>query len=113
MKRMALLGFVSAAWLAQGAFAQSSAATPPPPTGTHATQPPSSSQPTAPSAKPDTTGAPKTAQGKSTEKQKAYTGNTGKKKDAGTACSSARPSPNGGVDCGTSGNAATTGSPPK
>jgi hypothetical protein len=112
MKRVALLGLASTVWLAYGAFAQSSAATPSLPPSSQTTQP-SSGQQMAPSAKPDTTGAPKTPQGKSTEKQKAYTGNTGKKKDAGTACSSARPSPNGGVDCGTGGNAATTGSPPK
>lgn len=46
-------------------------------------------------------------------KQKSYTGNTGKKSDPGTACSSARPTANGGVDCGVSGNAATTGRAPK
>jgi hypothetical protein len=46
-------------------------------------------------------------------KQKSYTGNTGKKSDPGTACSSARPTPNGGIDCGVSGNAATTGRAPK
>src|SRR3954447_11987345 len=112
MKRMALLGLVSTVWLAHGALAQSSAATPSPPTDSKVTQR-SSGDKAAPSARPDTTGAPKTPQGKSTEKQKSYTGNTGKKADAGTACSSARPTPNGGVDCGTSGNAATPGKVPK
>jgi hypothetical protein len=112
MKRIALVGMVSTLWLAHGAFAQSSAKEPPPPTSTQVTQP-ASAPPKAPSATPDSTGAPKTSSGKTEEKRKAYTGNTGKKKDAGTACSSARPSANGGVDCGTSGNAATTGSPPK
>jgi hypothetical protein len=46
-------------------------------------------------------------------KQKAYQGNTGKKSDAGTACSTARPTANGGVDCGTSGEGATPGKVPK
>jgi hypothetical protein len=45
--------------------------------------------------------------------QKAYTGNSGKKADPGTACSTARPTPNGGVDCGTSGTGATPGKVPK
>ena len=101
MKRMALLGLVSTVWLAQSAFAQS-AATPPP-------APPKA----APSATPDTTGAPKTKQAKPQEKQKAYTGNTGKKNDPGTACSSSRPTSDGSIDCGTSGNAATPGKAPK
>jgi cytoskeletal protein RodZ len=42
-------------------------------------------------------------------KQKAYTGNSGSKQDPGTVCSTARPTPNGGVDCGTSGDGATLG----
>ena len=42
-------------------------------------------------------------------KQKAYTGNSGSKQDPGTVCSTARPTPNGGVDCGTSGDSATLG----
>ena len=46
-------------------------------------------------------------------KQKAYTGNSGKKRDPGTACSTARPTPRGGVDCGTSGAGATPGKVPK
>jgi hypothetical protein len=41
--------------------------------------------------------------------QKAYTGNSGRKQDPGTACSTARPTPNGGLDCGTSGDGATLG----
>jgi hypothetical protein len=48
-----------------------------------------------------------------TAKHKYYKGNTGKKPDAGTACSTARPTPNGGVDCGTGGNGATPGNVPK
>jgi hypothetical protein len=46
-------------------------------------------------------------------KQKAYKGNTGKKADPGTACSTARPTNNGGVDCGTGGKGATPGKVPK
>ena len=42
-------------------------------------------------------------------KQKAYTGNSGSKRDPGTVCSTARPTPKGGVDCGTSGDSATLG----
>jgi|KBSSwiStaDraftv2_1062776.scaffolds.fasta_scaffold10552_8 hypothetical protein len=112
MKRTVLLGLVGSALLVPAAFGQSSAATPPNPAASQPT-PPTSTQKADPSATPSTTGAPKTPQGKSAEKQKAYTGNTGKKQDAGTACSSARPKPNGGVDCGTSGNAATAGKVPK
>ncbi|MDB6090892.1 MAG: hypothetical protein JWN85_3676 [Gammaproteobacteria bacterium] len=40
-------------------------------------------------------------------RQKTYKGNTGKKVDPGTACSTARPTPNGGLDCGMSGTSAT------
>jgi hypothetical protein len=46
-------------------------------------------------------------------KQKAYTGQTGKKADPGTACSTARPTRNGGVDCGMGGKGATPGKVPK
>jgi hypothetical protein len=118
MKRMALLGLVTGMLVGQGALAQDSAATPSQPTPTQATQPPSAHPPQSahkadPSAVPNTTGAPKTKQGRPTEKQKAYTGNTGKKNDPGTACSSARPTPNGGVNCGTTGDAATAGKVPK
>jgi len=109
---MVLLGLVGSAVLVPAAFAQSSAATPPNPAATQS-PPPTATQKADPAAKPNTTGAPKTQPGKTTEKQKAYTGNTGKKQDADPACSSARPSPNGGVDCGTSGNAATAGKVPK
>lgn len=42
-------------------------------------------------------------------KRKTYGGSTGSKADPGTACSTARPTANGGVDCGTSGNSATMG----
>lgn len=112
MKRTALFALVGTTFLASAAFAQSSATTPPLPAGTQSTTPPSAPKADS-AAKPNTTGAPKTQQGKPTEKQKTYTGNSGKKADAGTAYSSARPTPNGGVDCGTSGNAATPGKVPK
>jgi hypothetical protein len=46
-------------------------------------------------------------------KQKSYQGNVGKKGDVGTACSTARPTPQGGVDCGTGGEGATPGKVPK
>jgi hypothetical protein len=111
MKRTTLFALVGTTFLASAAFAQS-ATTPPLPAGTQTTPPPSAPK-ADPAAAPNTTGAPKTQQGKPAEKQKAYTGNSGKKKDAGTACSSARPTPNGGVDCGTGGNAATAGKVPK
>jgi hypothetical protein len=111
MKRTALFALVGTTVLASGAFAQS-ATTPPLPADTQTTQS-SPAQKADPAATPNTAGAPKTQQSKPAEKQKAYTGNTGKKKDAGTACSSARPRPNGGVDCGTSGNSATAGKVPK
>jgi hypothetical protein len=42
-------------------------------------------------------------------KQKAYTGNSGSKGDPGTACSTARQTADGGLDCGTGGNSATMG----
>jgi hypothetical protein len=42
-------------------------------------------------------------------KRKTYTESTGSKADPGTACSTARPTVDGGVDCGTSGNSATLG----
>ena len=41
--------------------------------------------------------------------QKTYTGNSGNKADPSTACSTSRPTKDGGVDCGTSGNSATEG----
>ena len=101
MKRMALCGIVGGMLIGHGAMAQNdSAATPTPPTPTQSTQK------AAPSATPNTTGAPKTKQVKPAEKQKAYTGNTGKKRDPGTACNSARPTANGGIDCGMKGDAA-------
>lgn len=46
-------------------------------------------------------------------KQPKYRGNIGKKADPGTACSTARPTANGGVDCGTGGEGATPGKVPK
>jgi hypothetical protein len=135
MNRAALLGFVGAVCLAQGTFAQTAAQP--------AAKTPASSQtrPDAQYAKPSgqdsqpTKTAPKKATGsspgqgnvesrgsKTTDqsagaqgavKQKAYNGNTGKKTDAGTACSTARATPSGGVDCGTSGEGATPGKVPK
>ncbi|MEA3178542.1 MAG: hypothetical protein QOI59_2065 [Gammaproteobacteria bacterium] len=105
MKRVALLGLVVTFLLAQSALAQDSGATQP-------AQPAPAAKP-APAATPNTTGAPKTKQSKTVEKRKAYTGNTGKKTDPGTACSSARPTANGGVDCGTGGDSATAGKVPK
>ena len=42
-------------------------------------------------------------------KRKAYTGSGGAKPDSSTVCSTARPTTNGGVDCGTTGNSATLG----
>jgi hypothetical protein len=44
-------------------------------------------------------------------KGKTYT--DGKKSDPGTACSTARTMPNGGLDCGTSGDGATPGKVPR
>jgi hypothetical protein len=118
MKRLVLVGLAGGMLIGQGALAQDSAATPPLPPPTQSTPPPAahppqSAQKADPATAPNTTGAPKTKQGKPAEKQKAYTGNTGKKTDPGTACSSARPTPNGGVDCGTTGDAATAGKVPK
>jgi hypothetical protein len=57
--------------------------------------------------------ANQSGQVKSLEKHPTYKGNTGKKKDPGTACSTARPTKNGGVDCGTGGEGATPGKVPK
>lgn len=42
-------------------------------------------------------------------KRKAYTGSGGAKPNSSTICSTARPTTNGGVDCGMSGNSATQG----
>jgi hypothetical protein len=115
MKRTALLGFLGTIWLlGHSAIAQTSSATQPAqPTAAAQPAQPSNGAKAAPGATPTTTGAPKTAQSKTVNKQKAYTGNTGKKSDPGTACSSARPAANGGMDCGTGGDAATTGKVPK
>jgi hypothetical protein len=41
--------------------------------------------------------------------RKGYTGSSGSKADTSTACSTARPAADGGVNCGTSGNSATEG----
>jgi hypothetical protein len=115
MKRTALLGFLGTFWLlGHSAVAQNSSATQPAqPAPAAQSAPPVTGAKAAPGSAPNTTGAPKTAQSKSVNKQKAYTGNTGKKSDPGTACSSARPAANGGMDCGTGGDAATTGKVPK
>ncbi len=45
-------------------------------------------------------------------KRGTYRGDQGKKKDPGTACSNARSTPNGGLDCGLSGEGATPGKNP-
>ena len=42
-------------------------------------------------------------------RKKSYSGRSGPKSDPGTACSTARPTSDGGVDCGMSGNSATNG----
>lgn len=42
-------------------------------------------------------------------RQKTYTESSGSKADPSTACTTARPTVNGGVDCGMSGNSATQG----
>jgi hypothetical protein len=143
MKRAVLLGFAGALALAQGAFGQNTSATPQPPTSPSpssataqprpdATYPNPSGQDSQPNKAPV---APKKATGSApgngnvesrgtrtsdqsaavqdVAKQKAYKGNTGKKADPGTACSTARPTPNGGVDCGTGGKGATPGKVPK
>jgi hypothetical protein len=143
MKRAMLLGFAGALALAQGAFGQNSAATQPPPAtnpSSSATAQPrpdanypnpsgQDSQPAKPPARPKkaTGSAPgngnaesrgtrtsdQSAASQGVAKQKAYKGNTGKKPDPGTACSTARPTNNGGVDCGTGGKGATPGKVPK
>jgi len=41
--------------------------------------------------------------------KRAYTGAVGSKQDPSTACSTARPTNDGGIDCGTSGKSATGG----
>jgi hypothetical protein len=143
MKRAVLLGFASAFAWAQGAFGQSTSATPSSPTSPSsssataqprpdATYPNPSGQDSQPNKAPV---APKKATGSTpgngnvesrgtrtsdqsapvqdVAKQKAYKGNTGKKGDPGTACSTARPTPNGGVDCGMGGKGATPGKVPK
>jgi hypothetical protein len=142
MRRAALLGFAGAFALAQGAFAQNSAATPPPSTSASspataqprpdANYPNPSGQDSQPNKTPvapkqSTGSAPGNGNAESrgtrtsdqsvasqgVAKQKAYKGNTGKKRDPGTACSTARPTNNGGIDCGTGGKGATPGKVPK
>ncbi len=41
--------------------------------------------------------------------RKAYTGASGSKADPGTACTTARPTRDGGIDCGTTGDSSTMG----
>ncbi len=50
-----------------------------------------------------------TRQVRKLSKRKTYTGSSGSKADPSTACSTSRPTQDGGVDCGTSGNSATEG----
>jgi hypothetical protein len=45
--------------------------------------------------------------------RKTYEGNSGKKQNAETACSTARRKPNGDLDCGTGGEGALPGKIPK
>jgi hypothetical protein len=141
MKHAILLYATGALWLAQSALAQNSAATQPsqsapttsaatPQTRPDAKYPNPSGQDSQPSQtapkKSNRTGntngtveprgsktKDQSAASQGVAKQKSYTGNSGKKSDPGTACSSARPTANGGVDCGVGGNAATTGRIPK
>jgi hypothetical protein len=143
MKRAVLLGFAGAFALAQGAFGQNPAATQPPPATSppssataqprpDASYPNPSGQDSQPRKAPV---APKKASGSApgngnvesrgtrtsdqspasqgVAKQGVYKGNTGKKADPGTACSTARPTKNGGVDCGMGGKGATPGKVPK
>jgi hypothetical protein len=60
-----------------------------------------------------TSTAKQSAAARHVEKQGAYRGQQGKKSDPGTACSTARATPGGGVDCGTGGEGATPGKIPK
>jgi hypothetical protein len=143
MKRALLLGVTGALALAQGAFGQNSAATPPSATSSSSSSataqarpdakyPNPSGQDSQPSKAPvapkkSTGSAPgngnaesrgtrasdQSARSQGAAKQQVYKGNTGKKADPGTACSTARPTNNGGVDCGTGGKAATPGKVPK
>jgi hypothetical protein len=135
VKRATLLYLVAALALGQGSLAQTPApATPPPSSSTEsrpdASYPKPSGQDSQPKQTPTkskatppqaTTGvesrgsqtAQQSSAVKPVAKQKAYTGNTGKKQDPGTACSTARPTKNGGIDCGTGGEGATPGKVPK
>jgi hypothetical protein len=70
----------------------------------------------APGSKQDMAGHDRnpTASGRSKQteplaEQKTYTGNSGAKANLGTMCTTARPTADGGVDCGMSGNSATSG----
>ncbi len=142
MKRVALLGLMSAFAFSQGASAQSAAtqASPSAQSPTSATAQPRpdanyakpSGQDSQPNRKPTppkksmTTGSSngtvenrgahssdQSTPAQQVAKQKVYKGNTGNKSDPGTACNTARPTPNGGVDCGTGGKGATPGKVPK
>jgi cytoskeletal protein RodZ len=140
MNRTVLLGLLGGLSLAQAAFAQAPS-TPTPPASSPQASSSSESRPDAnyprPSGQDSQPGktAPKRAAGSSpdkgtvesrgsrtanqsaqvqgTAKQQAYKGNTGKKKDPGTACSTARATKNGGIDCGTGGTSGTPGKAPK
>jgi hypothetical protein len=142
MNYRAWVGLLSATWFAAAALAQNPSA-PQPPAPSAQSPAPSSSQtrpdarypnPSGQDSKPSQT-PPKKATGsapgngtveqrgsrtadqsaasRETAKRKTYQGNKGKKPDPGTACSTARPTNNGGVDCGTGGKGATPGKVPK
>lgn len=170
MQRAALLCLFGSVWYAQGALAQASSATQPPPPAAPSATAPSTSPPSAPSpsskpAPPATSSLSSTAaaqpsrdanypkpsgqdsqpnnkpsppkksmtsgssqgnpeaRGSRTADQSAAAQravrqpmsrhNIAKKPDPGTACSTARPTKNGGVDCGMGGEGATPGKVPK
>jgi hypothetical protein len=113
MRRVALLGFLGALAFAEGAAAQSQAATQPPPPS-HQISAPAEQRPD--TGNPENRGTrtqDQSAPAQNAAKQKAYKGKTGAKRDPGTACSTARPTPNGGVDCGTGGKGAKPEKVPK
>jgi hypothetical protein len=72
-------------------------------------QPPRSSPAASTVESRGTRAADQTAPVQKLAKQKTYSGNSGKKPDPGTACSTARPTPKGGVDCGMNGSSAVPG----
>jgi hypothetical protein len=143
MKRTTWVGLLSTLWLAPLAFGQTPATQPPSAGPGARSPAPSSSQPRPDARYPNPSGQdskpnqtpPKkatastaangtveqrgsrtkdqSAASQETAKRKTYQGHTGKKIDPGTACSTARPTKKGGVDCGTSGAGATPGKVPK